>query len=120
MPKFTFDPRVKEALDSFLLDNPEVEPGKAFGIPAYYINGKMFAGVFGDGATIKVPEDTVPGLLEKDYVSEFQPMAGRTMKNWVIIHRDDPADFEKKDRKLFQAAFDHVYALTRESGKKKK
>lgn len=42
MPKMTFDPRVKEALDSFLLENVEVEPGKAFGLPAYHASGKMF------------------------------------------------------------------------------
>jgi hypothetical protein len=29
--KFSFDPVIKEALDEFLLDDPEVEPGKAFG-----------------------------------------------------------------------------------------
>ncbi len=120
MPKkFTFDPDIKEALDAFLLDNPEVEPGKAFGMPAYYINGKMFAGVFGDGATVKVPEEMVPELLERPTISEFSPMEGRKMKNWVIIRRDDPAEYVK-DKVVFQAAFDHVYALTTEVKKKKK
>ncbi|HEY5503069.1 MAG TPA: TfoX/Sxy family protein [Candidatus Anoxymicrobiaceae bacterium] len=112
MPEFTFDPQIKEVLDSFLLDDPEVEPGKAFGMPAYYVNGKMFAGVFGDGATIKVPAETAAELLERDGVDEFQPMAGRTMKNWVIIRHDDPADYEG-DKDLFSAAFDYVYALTK-------
>ena len=119
MAKFTFDPQIKEALDSFLLDNPEVEPGKAFGMPAYYVNGKMFAGVFADGATIKVPPETAAELLQSEGIDEFQPMAGRTMKNWVLIRREDPADYIK-ERKLFDAAFDYVYALTKESPKKKK
>ncbi|HEY5494637.1 MAG TPA: MmcQ/YjbR family DNA-binding protein [Candidatus Anoxymicrobiaceae bacterium] len=113
MPKFTFDPQIKEALDSFLLDNPEVEPGKAFGMPAYYVNGKMFAGVFADGATIKVPPETAAELLQSEGIDEFQPMAGRTMKNWVLIRREDPADYAR-DKELFNAAFDYVYALTKE------
>jgi hypothetical protein len=116
--KFSFDPVIKEALDEFLLDDPEVEPGKAFGMPAYYVNGKMFAGVFGDGATVKVPEEMVPELLESPSISEFYPMEGRKMKNWVIIRHDDPADYAG-DRAVFQAAFDHVHALTTEIKKKK-
>jgi hypothetical protein len=116
--KFTFDPVIKEALDEFLLDDPEVEPGKAFGMPAYYVNGKMFAGVFADGATVKVPQEMVPELLERATISEFSPMEGRKMKNWVLIRHDDPADYVK-DRAVFQAAFDHVYALTTEVKKKK-
>jgi len=119
MHKFTFDPAIKEALDAFLLDNPEVEPGKAFGMPAYYINGKMFAGVFNDGATVKLPPEMVPETLEREGISEFTPMEGRKMKNWLIIRREDPADYIK-ERKLFDAAFDYVYALTKESPKKKK
>ncbi|HEY5526023.1 MAG TPA: MmcQ/YjbR family DNA-binding protein [Candidatus Anoxymicrobiaceae bacterium] len=119
MPKFTFEPARKEALDAFLLDNPEVEPGKAFGMPAYYVNGKMFARVFGDGVTVKLPADDVGELLEREGVSEFQPMEGRKMKNWVVIRRDDPSDLVK-DRDIFQTAFDYVYALTKEAPRKKK
>lgn len=112
MPKFTFEPRVKEVLDSFLLENPEVEPGKAFGMPAYYVNGKMFAGVYADGATVKVPEDMVAELLERDGIEPFEPMEGRKMKNWLVIRRGDPADLVA-DREVFDAAFDYVYLLTK-------
>ena len=113
MAKFTFDPAIKEALDSFLLENPEVEPGKAFGMPAYYVNGKMFAGVFSDGATIKVPAETAAELLGREDIEEFSPMAGRKMKNWVIIRHEKPADFAR-DKDLFSTAFDYVYALNKE------
>ena len=119
MPKMSFDPEVKEALDSFLLENVEVEPGRAFGLPAYYINGKMFAAVYEDGATIKVPEEMVEELLAREGISEFSPMEGRAMKNWVLIRRASPEDYED-DRKLFQAAFEHVYVLSKEQKPRKK
>ena len=80
MPKMTFNPEVKEVLDSFLLENPEVEAGKAFGLPAYYVNGKMFASVYENGATIKVPIAMVEELLQKDGISEFRPMDKHVMK----------------------------------------
>jgi YjbR len=117
MPKMTFDPGVKEALDAFLLENVEVEPGKAFGLPAYYVNGKMFAAVYEDGASIKVPEEMVAELLARDGISEFRPMGRHVMKSWVLIRRQDPADYVK-DRELFQAAFDHVYLLSEQAKKK--
>jgi len=35
------------------------------------------------------------------------------MKNWVLIRREDPADYAR-DKDLFTTAFDYVYALTKE------
>ena len=121
MPKMSYDPEVKEVLDSMLLDNVEVEPGKAFGLPAYYINGKMFAAVYEDGATIKVPEETAAELLERDGMHEFRPMDKHVMKNWVLIRRESPEDY-REDKELFQLAFDHVYVLSKQKkpAKKKK
>jgi TfoX/Sxy family transcriptional regulator of competence genes len=117
MPKMSFSPEVKEALDSFLLDNVEVEPGKAFGLPAYYVNGKMFAGVYEDGATLKVPEELRDELLEREGISEFRPMERHTMKGWVLLTRDDPADLVK-DRELFDLAFEYVYSISQEKKKR--
>jgi predicted DNA-binding protein (MmcQ/YjbR family) len=111
MPKMTFNPEVKEVLDSFLLENPEVEAGKAFGLPAYYVNGKMFASVYENGATIKVPIAMVEELLQKDGISEFRPMDKHVMKNWVLIEREDPEDLVE-DRDLFDKAFEYVLDLT--------
>lgn len=122
VPKMSFDPAVKEVLDSMLLDNIEVEPGKAFGLPAYYINGKMFAAVYEDGATIKVPEEMATELLEREGISEFRPMDKHAMKNWVLIRREDPEDL-RGDAELFQAAFEHVYLLSKQqkpAGRKRK
>jgi hypothetical protein len=122
MPKMSFDPAVKDVLDSFILENVEIEPGKAFGLPAYYVNGKMFAAVYGEGATIKVPEETASELLELENIEPFRPMERHTMKNWLLIRHDDPEDF-RGDRELFQAAFEYVYVLSKEKtgkGKVKK
>jgi hypothetical protein len=116
---WTFNPEVKEVLDSFLLDNPEVEPGKAFGMPAYYINGKVFAGVFGDGATLKVPEDVAADLREREGISEFSPMAGRVMRSWVLITRENPEDLVE-ERELFDLALEHVRELSLAPRKAKK
>jgi hypothetical protein len=116
MPKISYDPEIKESIDSLLLDNIEVEPGKAFGLPAYYINGKMFAVVYEEGAAIKVPPEMVAELLGRDHISEFKPMGRHTMKSWVLLRREDPAGFAE-DRELFQTALEHVYVLSKEEKK---
>ena len=113
MPKMSFNPEVKEVLDSFLLENPRVEAGKAFGLPGYYVNGKMFASVYENGATIKVPTEMVSELLQRDGISEFRPMEKHVMKNWVMIEREDPAELVE-DRELFDKAFEYVLDLTTE------
>lgn len=119
MPKMGYSREIRDVLDSFLLENPDVEPGKAFGMPAYYINGKMFAGVYEDGATIKVPEETAAELLERDGFEEFRPMDRHTMKNWVVIKREDPREYVK-DRELFEDAMGYVLLLSKTQKKKKK
>lgn len=117
MPKMSFSQEVKETLDSFLLDNVEVEPGKAFGLPAYYVNGKMFAGVYEDGAILKVPEEFRDELLEREGISEFRPMEKHTMKGWVLLKREDPSELAG-DRELFDLAFEYVYSIPREKKKR--
>ena len=66
-----------------------------------------------DGATIKVPEDMAAELLEQDGISEFRPMDRHTMKNWVLIRRENPDDYQA-DKELFQAAMEYVYVLSKE------
>jgi hypothetical protein len=114
--KWSFNQEIKDALDSFLLENLEVEPGKAFGLPVYYINGKMFAGVYEDGATMKVPPDLATELLRREDVFEFRPMDKHAMKNWVLIKKEDPRDY-LEDKALFETAMEHVYMLSKEKKK---
>ena len=40
-----------------LLGLPGAKAGKMFGYEAYYVFGKMFACIYGDGVGIKVPEE---------------------------------------------------------------
>ncbi len=101
----------KPILDSFLLEHPLVTPGKMYGHPAYYVNGKMFASLFGDGVCLKIPEKRVKELLEKNYIEPFIPR-GRKMKEWVLIVRKNSEDY-LKDRDIFEESIDFVFSLTK-------
>lgn len=105
----------KEILDSLLSGKWEVESGKAFGLPAYYVNGKMFACVYEEGVAIKVPEKLVGELIEKPEISRFEPMGRHKMKQWVLITRGEPEGY-LEDMDLFRTSIDYVHELSAGKG----
>ncbi len=111
MTKSRFNEDIKEIIDSILLDFPEVEVGKAFGYPAYYVNGKMFACIYEDGVSIKVPEETVSELVGQEGIFEFRPMDRHKMKEWILIIREHPEGY-LEDRELLKNSLDYVYQLS--------
>lgn len=42
MTNFSYDEEIKEIIDVILLEIPKVEPGSVFGMPGYYVNGKIW------------------------------------------------------------------------------
>lgn len=112
MAKPAFNKIYKETIDSILLKLPRVKPGKMFGYPAYYINGKLFACLFEDGVCVKVPESFAKKLIMDKKGVPFERM-GRTMREWVQLNRKDPHDFIK-DKTVFKKSLDYVLTLTRE------
>jgi hypothetical protein len=106
----------KAVLDSLLLESSGVVAGKMFGHPAYYINRKLFACIYGSGVGVKVPEELANQLLSRKQVAPFQPEGKPKMKEWVQINRPSPADY-KKDIGIFRASIDFVRQLDKADGK---
>ena len=92
--KVQFNPKHKEILDSFMLDNLAVTPGKMFGHPAYYVKGKVFASLHMNGVVVKLPESRVKELLERESFVPFTSM-GRRMRQWIMIVHQDSIDYLK-------------------------
>ena len=86
MTKLVYNEKHKIVLDAFLLGLPGVRAGKMFGYPAYYVDDKLFACVYGSGVGVKVPEDFAAGLLKRPYIVPFQPMGKPKMKEWIQIN----------------------------------
>jgi hypothetical protein len=111
LSKVQYNPKHKEVLDSFLLDNELVKPGKMFGHPAYYVGGKLFASLYMEGVCVKLPETRVKELLRKEGYAPFQPM-GRKMKEWILITHKKSNEY-LKDRAVFQESIEYVVSLTK-------
>ena len=112
MNKAKYNQEIKEILDSFLLEYPEVTSGKMFGYPAYYVRKKLFACVYEDGIGIKVPEDLAKELIGTQGIINFQPMGRAKMREWIQINRLHPNDFVN-DKEIFKASIDYVSQITR-------
>lgn len=106
-----FNPDIKMIVDSFLLKDPYVTPGKMFGFPAYYVNKKLFACVYEEGVGLKVPADTAKEQIGKPGIVPFQPYGKAVMKEWIQINRGKPEDY-LNDMVLFQKSIDFVLSLS--------
>ena len=115
MSPVQFNAKHKVVLDSFLLDDPRVEPGNMYGHPAYYVGGKLFASLYMEGVCVKVPVGLKEELLEREGIEPFMPM-GREMREWVLITRSDSEDY-RNDRNIFMDSIAYVVSLAKQTEK---
>jgi TfoX/Sxy family transcriptional regulator of competence genes len=115
MAKPVYNETHKTLLDVMLLGLPGVRAGKMFGYPAYYVDDKLFACVYGSGVGVKVPEDVAAKLLERPHVAPFQPLGKPKMKEWIQINRQRSEDY-RNDLEIFQLSLEFVGNLTKTKG----
>jgi TfoX/Sxy family transcriptional regulator of competence genes len=81
--------KAPEELVEFLVQkmkNINCDYRKMFGYPAYFINGNMFAGLFGDSLFLRFSKPEREEILKTNSEAKhFEPMTGRTMKEYVVI-----------------------------------
>ena len=83
-----------EAAEPFAI----IERRKMFGCPAFYINGNMFAGVYGQQLFLRLPPEERASLEAGLGAKPFEPMPGRPMKEYVAMPEtiwSDPAAMEE-------------------------
>mgnify|MGYP001594683968 CR=1 FL=1 len=118
MPKSNAGSDHKAILDSLLLNMPSVVEGKMFGYAAYYVNGKLFACIYGEGVGVKVPEAVANKLLSEKHVVPFQPLGKPKMREWIQINRAKSADYGK-DINVFRTSVEFVSQLQTTKRRKK-
>jgi hypothetical protein len=88
---------------------PGVVAGKMFGMPILKINGKAFAGTYGDAMIFKLSPTDVERALGVPGATHFDPMGGRPMREWVAV----PDDQSEHWLDLSRAALAYVRGITR-------
>ncbi len=102
------DLRHKAVLDSVLLKIPGVEGGDMTGLPAYFVNKRMFACICNGGVGVRLSTSEAAELqFSKDNVVPFQPKGMPSTREWIQINHQDSADYEK-DLEIFRASIEFV------------
>lgn len=81
------DPSSRAFLEEILPPDPSVELEPMFGNTAGFVNGHMFAGTFGSDIVVRLPEAERTRLLAEPGAAIFAPMAGRVMREYVVLPR---------------------------------
>lgn len=98
----------KAVLDTLLLPIHGVEAGEMSGMPAYFINKRMFACICGSGVGVRLPASTAANLqFSAGHVSPFTPKGVPATREWVQLNRENSADYEK-DKDIFLASVEFV------------
>jgi TfoX/Sxy family transcriptional regulator of competence genes len=83
MPKA--DEATKLYFDSVLPEDPRILVRPMFGNLAGFVNGNMFTGIFGSTIFVRLDEGGRAELLELPGAEPFEPMAGRPMREYVVL-----------------------------------
>lgn len=78
-----------DGLVSFLAEitrDIDCQPRKMFGYPAYFINNNMFVCAFQESLVVRLSQEDKAKVLKRyKVVTEFEPIPGRAMKEYVAI-----------------------------------
>ncbi len=106
-----------EIFDRVLPEDTAVERRKMFGYPCAFVNGNMFAGLFGHQMFVRLREDDRVTMIENKGAKPFEPMPGRVMKEYIVVTPDVLKRTQDLKRILSQAL---EFAKTIKPKKKRK
>lgn len=96
MPMPRPDDEIKEFFASVMPEDARIQLRPMFGNLAAFVNGNMFAGLYGQQIFVRLSEPQRAKLLEHEGTSEFSPMPGRPMKEYVAV----PETWREEDQQL--------------------
>ena len=79
------DPKALMVFEALVPQGPAIKVKPMFGNFGAFANGKMFMGVFGDSVFVKLGETDRAQALALPGARLFEPMAGRAMKEYVVL-----------------------------------
>lgn len=96
-------------------DLPGAQLRKMFGNPAAFVNGHLFTGLFGPTWFVRLPDDERASLTAAGG-TEFAPMPGRPMREYVVMPDTIAAD-PRIAGAWARKALEHVAAMPPKPGR---
>jgi TfoX/Sxy family transcriptional regulator of competence genes len=103
-------PELIALFHAVLPDDTRIERRKMFGYDAAFMNGNLFGGIFETSLTIRLGDAERAKLLAMPGAAPFEPVAGKVMKEYVVL----PAAMHADRRALvawYLRAFKHASSL---------
>jgi TfoX/Sxy family transcriptional regulator of competence genes len=82
-------------LRSVVPEGPGISIRPMFGNLSAFASGNMFMGVYGDDLFVRLSEPDRAELLANEGASVFEPMAGRQMKEYIVVPKSWRSDRAK-------------------------
>lgn len=101
---------VLEALLKLLGPYDDITRDNMFGFPAFRASGQIFACVYQNGISLKMPKAAAEAIVQSPGISPFIPFGRARMRQWVHIERKKPANYIK-DFPLIEASIHYVRTL---------
>jgi TfoX/Sxy family transcriptional regulator of competence genes len=76
--------QAKAAFSKLVPGEPAVTMKPMFGNLAAFVNGNMFAGLFGEDLFVRLPDDE-SAIVRKQGGRDFEPMPGHAMKGYITV-----------------------------------
>ncbi|MHB8588860.1 MAG: TfoX/Sxy family protein [Candidatus Dormibacteraceae bacterium] len=76
--------QAKAAFTKLVPDEPAVTLRPMFGNLSAFVNGNMFAGLFGEDLFVRLPDPEIAAVKNQGG-RDFEPMTGRAMKGYVVV-----------------------------------
>lgn len=80
-------PELIETFHDVIPDDPRSELKKMFGCPCCFAGGNLFTGVHQETLFVRLPPGEREELLAEPGASQFEPLAGRKMREYVVVPR---------------------------------
>jgi TfoX/Sxy family transcriptional regulator of competence genes len=97
-------PELAKRFDVLVGSLPNAQVRKMFGYPAGFVNGHLFTGTFASSWFVRLPDDA-RGELSAAGGTEFAPMPGRPMREYLVLPdslASDPAAAEPWVRRALE------------------
>ena len=92
-PKWTKSPpELINLFHAVLPKDPSVEPRRMFGFDCAFVNGNMFTGLHQADLMVRLPEAEREPLLALPGARPFEPVKGRSMREYVVVPASMYAD----------------------------
>src|SRR5437763_1208191 len=81
-----------ERFKAVVPNEPDITHRQMFGYPACFVNGNMFTGLFASSMMVRLGEEARGRLLGEPGALPFEPMPGRSMKEYVVVPEEIVGD----------------------------